>query len=69
MTTRAKRPTGRTIEVERVVSVGRDREVRGGAVVKLRDERGAMLALHLAPARCGRWRTGWACGRYSDGGS
>ena len=26
-----KRPTGRTIEVERVVSVGRDRELEGGA--------------------------------------
>ncbi len=49
--TRAKRPTGRTIEVERVVSVGRDRQVEGGAVVKLRDERGAMLALRLRPGQ------------------
>ena len=32
-----------------MVSVGRDREVRGGAVVKLRDERGVMLALRLRP--------------------
>ena len=45
MATRTKRPTGRTIEVERVVSVGRDRQVEGGAVVGLRDERGAMLAI------------------------
>ena len=49
--TRAKRPTGRTIEIERVVSVGRDREVEGGAVVKLRDERGAMLAIRLRPGQ------------------
>ena len=42
-------PTGRTIEVERVVSVGRDRQVEGGAVVRLRDGRGAMLALRLRP--------------------
>ncbi len=46
-----RRPTGRTIEVERVVSVGRDREVEGGAVVRLRDERGAMLALRLRPGQ------------------
>ncbi len=44
-------PTGRTIEVERVVSVGRDREVEGGALVRLRDERGAMLALRLRPGQ------------------
>ena len=47
----ARRPTGRTIEVERVVSVGPDREVKGGAVVKLRDERGAMLELRLRPGQ------------------
>ncbi len=41
----ARRPTGRTIEVERVVSVGRDRELEGGAIVRLRDEKGAMPAL------------------------
>ncbi len=46
-----RRPRGRTIEVERVVSVGRDREVKGGAVVRLRDERGAMLALRLRPGQ------------------
>ncbi len=34
-----------------MVSVGRDREVRGGAVVRLRDERGAMLALRLRPGQ------------------
>ncbi len=51
MATRTRRPTGRTIEVERVVSVGPDREVKGGAVVRLRDERGAMLALRLRPGQ------------------
>ena len=51
MATEARRPTGRTIEVERMVSVGPDREVKGGAVVKLRDERGAMLALRLRPGQ------------------
>ena len=51
MATRAKRPAGRTIEVERMVSVGPDRNVRGGAIVKLRDERGAMLALRLRPGQ------------------
>ena len=49
--TAQRRPTGRTIEVERVVSVGRDREVEGGAVVRLRDEPGAMLALRLRPGQ------------------
>ncbi len=34
-----------------MVSVGRDREVEGGAVVRLRDERGAMLALRLRPGQ------------------
>ncbi len=51
MATRAKRPTGRIIEVKGVVSVGRDRQVEGGAVVKLRNERGAMLALRLRPGQ------------------
>ena len=45
------RPTGRTIEVERVLSVGRDREVRGGAIVRLRDEKGALLARRLRPGQ------------------
>ena len=49
--TRTKRRTGRTIEVERVMSVGRDRRVKVGAVVRLRDERGAMLALRLRPGQ------------------
>ncbi len=49
MATRAKRPAGRTIDLERVVSVGPDREVEGGAIIRLRDERGAMLALRLRP--------------------
>ncbi len=49
--TRAKRPTGRTIDVGRVVSVGRDREVKGGAAERLRDERSAMLALRLRPGQ------------------
>ena len=48
---KAKRPTGRTIEVERMVSVGPDRQVKGGAVVKLRDEKGAILALRLRPGQ------------------
>ncbi len=46
-----RRPTGRIIEVKRVVSVGRDRQVEGGAVVRLRDECGAMLALRLRPGQ------------------
>ena len=46
-----KRPTDRTIEFERVVSVGPDRKVKGSAVVKLRDDRGAMLALRLRPGQ------------------
>ena len=60
MATRAKRPTGRIIEVKRVVSVGRDRDVKGGAVVRLRDERGAMLALRLRPGQVRTLVTGWA---------
>ena len=61
----ARRPTGRTIEVERVVSVGRDRELKGGAIVRLRDERGAMLAVRLRPGQV-RTRKAkllgiWAC--------
>ena len=56
--TRAKRPTGRTIEVERVVSVGPDRELEGGAVVWLRDERGAMLALRLRRGQVQTWVRG-----------
>ena len=47
----ARRPTGRTIEVQRVVSVGRDRKVKGGAIVRLRDEKGGMLALRLRPGQ------------------
>ncbi len=33
------------------MSVGRDRELKGGAIVRLRDERGAMLALRLRPVQ------------------
>ncbi len=51
MATRAKRPPGRTIEVQRVVSVGRDRELEEGAIVRLRVERGALLALLLRPGQ------------------
>ncbi len=34
-----------------MVSVGPDHSVQGGAVVCLRDERGAMLALRLRPGQ------------------
>jgi hypothetical protein len=34
-----------------VMSVGRDREVKDGAVVRLRDEPGAVLALRLRPGQ------------------
>ena len=47
----ARRPRGRTIDVERVVSVGHDRELNGVAIVRLRDEKGAMLALRLRPGQ------------------
>ena len=33
------------------MSVGRDRGLEGGAIVRLRDERGAMLALRLRPGQ------------------
>ena len=41
-----KRPTGHTIEVERVVSVGRNRST-GRAVLRFRDERGRIVAVRL----------------------
>ncbi len=46
MAQKPRRPTGRTNEIERVVSFGRDRETNG-AVVTLRDEDGRMIALRL----------------------
>ncbi len=44
--TAQRRPTGRTIDVDRIISVGRDRET-GGAVIRLKDEDGRTLALRL----------------------
>ena len=44
MAQKPRRPTGRTYEIARVVSVGRDRETNG-AVVTLRDEDGRIIAL------------------------
>ncbi len=46
MAQKPRRPAGRTYEIARVVSVGRDRETNG-AVVTLRDEDGRMIALRL----------------------
>ena len=40
------RPPGETIDVARVVSVGRDRKT-GEAVIRLRDESGRWVALRL----------------------
>ena len=39
-----QRRTGRTYEVDRIVSVGRDRET-GGAVIRLKDDEGRTIAL------------------------
>ena len=44
--TAKRRPTGRTIHVDRIISVGRDRET-GGAVIRLKDADGRMIALRL----------------------
>ena len=44
--TAKRRPTGRTIHVDRIISVGRDRET-GGAVIRLKDEDGRTIALRL----------------------
>ena len=41
-----RRPTGKTIEVDRIISVGRDRET-GGGVIRLKDADGRMIALRL----------------------
>ncbi len=46
MAQKPRRPTGRTYEIARVVSVGRDRET-GGAVVRVIDANGRMIALRL----------------------
>ncbi len=44
------RPTGRTIQVDRIISVGRDRET-GGAVIRLKDEDGRTIALRARGQR------------------
>ena len=41
--TAKRRPTGRTIQVDRIISVGRDRET-GGAVIRLKDADGRPTA-------------------------
>ncbi len=46
MAQKPRRPTGRTYEIDRIISVGRDRET-GGAVIRLKDEDGRMIALRL----------------------
>ena len=63
--TNTRRPTGKTIHVDRIISVGRDRET-GGAVTRLRDERGAMLALRLRPGQVRTLANG--LGGLVDGG-
>ena len=40
------RPTGRTYNVDRIISIGRNRET-GGAVIRLKDEDGRTIALRL----------------------
>ena len=44
--TAKRRPTGKTIDVDRIISVGRDRET-GGAVIRLKDADGRTIALRL----------------------
>ncbi len=41
-----RRPTGRTIDVDRIISVGRDRKT-GRAIVRLRDADGRVYPLLL----------------------
>ena len=41
-----RRPTGRTIDVDRIISVGRDRK-SGRSIVRLRDADGRVYALLL----------------------
>ncbi len=41
-----RRPTGKTIQVDRIISVGRDRET-GGGVIQLKNEDGRTIALRL----------------------
>ena len=46
MAQKTRRPAGRTYDIARVISVGRDRETNG-AVIRLRDEQGRTIALRL----------------------
>jgi hypothetical protein len=41
-----RRPTGKTIDVDRITSVGGDHET-GGAVIRLKDADGCTIALRL----------------------
>ncbi len=41
-----RRLTGKTIDVDRIISVGRDRKT-GGAVIRLKDEAGRTIVLLL----------------------
>ena len=41
-----RRATGKTIDVDRIISVGRDRET-GGAAIRLKDADGRTIALRL----------------------
>ena len=41
-----RRPTGKTIDVDRAISVGRDCET-GAAVIRLKDADGRLIALRL----------------------
>ena len=44
--TAQRRPTGNTIDVDRIISVGRDRKT-GRAIVRIRDAEGRVYALLL----------------------
>ncbi len=44
--TAKRRPTGKTIYVDRIISVGRDRET-GGGVIRVKDADGRTIALRL----------------------
>ena len=41
-----RRPTGKTYSIDRIISVGRDRETNG-AVIRLKDSDGRTIALRL----------------------
>ena len=45
----ARRPRSQTIEVARVVSIGRSKIAGDAALVKLRDSEGGMVVLRLLP--------------------